>query len=184
MKIIFSFIAVIIFNSSIAQKIVRADYANGIYLSDSDYTNHHLFHGFNKKSSVHSFIELREHLHQIWIKAEDSTYKFYFSDIWGYRKDGEDWRVYDEVAYRIEDTVQVCIYTVPDFANGAADVSHFFSKNLTSQVHILSKNDLLEVYHSNAAFVEKVKELKWDETILKWNKKKQRYQFVDWLDRE
>lgn len=88
------------------------------------------------------------------------------------------------MAYRIEDTARVCIYAVPDFANGDASTSHFFSKNLTSQVHTLSKNDLLEVYHSNAAFVEKVKELKWNETIFKWDKKKQQYAFVDWLNKK
>ena len=181
MKTLFLIIAVIIFNSSNAQKISKADYSNGIYMTDLDYINQHLVNGFNKKSNGNKFIESREHLHQVWIKSTDSTFKFYFDEIWGYRKDGEDWRIYDEVAYRIEDTVKVCIYAVPDFANGAIATSHFFSKNLTSQVHTLSKNDLLEVYHSNTAFVEKVKGLKWDETIFKWDKKKQQYAFVDWL---
>ena len=73
---------------------------------------------------------------------------------------------------------------VPDFVNGANATSHFFSKDLSSQVHTLSKNDLLEVYHSNASFVEKVRELKWNETIFKWDKKKQQYAFVDWLSKK
>ncbi len=184
MKTIFSIIAIIIFNISNAQKISKADYANGIYMTEVDFVNQHLVHGFNKTSGGNKFIKLRELLHQIWIKAEDSTFKFYFNEIWGYRNDGEDWRVYDDVAYRIEDTGKVCIYAVPDFANGAAATSHFFSKNLTSQVHTLSKNDLLEVYHSNAVFVEKVKELKWNETIFKWDKQKQQYAFVDWLSKK
>ena len=184
MKTIFSILAVIILNISPAQQKEQINYANGIYLTDLDYVNHQIVHGFNKKPTSNKFIELREHLHQIWIKTEDSTFKFYFSDIWGYRKDGEDWRVYDEVAYRIEDTVKVCIYTVPDFVNAAIATSHFFSKDLRSQVHTLSKNDLLEVYHSNAVFVEKVKELKWNETIFKWDKQKQQYAFVDWLSKK
>ncbi len=39
----------------------------------------------------------------------------------------------------------------------------------------------MEVYHSNSAFVQKIKELPLTTSIEKWDKKNHRYQFINWL---
>ncbi len=60
---------------------------NGIYLSDKDYLNGKLSYGFNKDKGV-KFKDIKKL--SISIKETDTTFKFYFDEIWGYRKDGID----------------------------------------------------------------------------------------------
>lgn len=184
MKTLLTSFAFVLLHLSYAQTTVHSIDANGIYLSDGDYKNHHLLLSFNKKSSDHKYIDTWSHSHQVWIKFLDSTYKFYYGEIWGYRKDGEDWRVFDGEMYRIEDTTKICIYSIPTFIDGHTGYNSYFSKNLTTPIHSLTKNDLIEVYHTDTAFIARIKKLKWHNSLFKWDKNQQQYAFAGWLSRQ
>ncbi len=181
MKIIFilvNFLSAIVCYS---QNLKNEKAENGIYLSVKSYKEGVIFLPFSNKSQGSKFREPIGHPNEIWIKTEDSTYQFYFEDIWGYRRAGEDWRIYNNNAYRIEDTSKICIYTMPTFITYTPGDANYFSKDLESPIHPIERKDLEEVYHSDDRFIKHIKNLPWYESIMKWDRDKHQFEFINWL---
>jgi hypothetical protein len=153
---------------------------NGIYLSGSDFMQHTLHLPFNKKEG--SFKSPLGHYHELWLKTKDSIYKFYDDDIWGYRQHKKDYRVFKSDPYKIIYTGKIIIYEIPSTPGNGTGRTAFFSKDLQSPVYGLTKKQLIDVYHGDAAFIEKIKSMKWNESIFKWNKTTGHYEFIDWLN--
>ena len=181
MKALITIIFITIFCSSYAQSPNEAAFANGIYISSSDYIHAYLLQGFNQTLSNKKHIESWGHSHQIRIKDKDSVLTFYYSDIWGYRKDGKDYRIYNGTEYSIADTAIICMYSVPIRANGFTGDQIYFSKDLNSPVYELSKNNLINIFHDRYSFTKKMKDLHWYESVFKWDKKQNQYLFITWL---
>jgi hypothetical protein len=166
--------------SAIAQPPAFPD--NGIYISDTDFINHRLAFPFNKSTRKDTvFKNPIGHYHELWIKTRNSTYKFFDDDIWGYRQNGNDYRLYKSDPYKITYAGRIIIYSIPSTPGNGNGSTIFFSKDIQSPVHDLTRKLLLDAYHSDSVFVARVQQLKWSESIYKWNKKLQRYEFIDWL---
>jgi len=151
---------------------------NGIYLSDTDFIQKKLTRPFNNGVDV-KFKEINKIL--IAIKTPDSTYKFIVDEIWGYRQNGSDWRVFAGQQYRVDHVGKICIYTMPRWAaTDMADWS-YFSQSLTSPIHEVSKKNLATIFYSDSTFVNKINSLPTTAPIFKWDKEKHRYQFINWL---
>ena len=158
----------------------RSIYAdNGIYLSATDFTKHSLHLPFNKSEG--SLKSPLGHYHELWLKTKDSTYKFYDDDIWGYRENKEDYRIFKSDPYKIGYTGKIIIYTIPSTPGNGTGSTIFFSKDIDSPVHNLTKKKVMDVYHGNIGFIEKLKKMKWNESIFQWNKRTGHYRFIDWL---
>ena len=156
---------------------------NGIYRSDTDFVHHKLILPFNKSNSHGTrFKSPLGHYNELWLKTKDSTYKFYNDDIWGYRKRGEDFRIYENEIYKINYTGKIVIYTIYSTPGNGNGITSYFSKTLTSPAYYLSKKMLREVYHADKRFLQKIDEMKWNSSIYKWNKGKGYYEFIDWLE--
>ncbi len=181
MKNIFFLLALFSGKACFTQDKIDAKPENGIYLTLRNYTEANLFLPFINNSQGSKFREPIGHPNEIWIKTEDSTYKFYFEDIWGYRREGIDWRIYNNNAYRIEDTSQICIYSMPTFITYTPGITNFFSKDLAAPIHPLERKELVEVYHSNQSFIDHINKLPWYESIMKWDKNKHQFEFLNWL---
>lgn len=180
MKNKFVLLALFSITTCFAQEKIKGKAENGIYLTVRNYKEGSLFLPFNN-SEGSKFREPIGHPDEIWIKTADSTYKFYFEDIWGYRREGIDWRIYNSNSYRIEDTLQICIYSMPTFITYTSGVANFFSKDLEAPIHIIERKELLEVYHTNKKFIDHFKNLPWYESILKWDKINHHFEFINWL---
>ncbi len=163
-----------------AQKLGLAE--NGIYTSGTDFMNQKLILSFNKSESRGTtFKNPLGHYHELWLKTKDSTYKFFNDDIWGYREKSNDYRLYKSDPYKIDYTGHIIIYSVPSTPGNGTGSTIFFSKDINGPVYDLNKKRVLEVYHFDTSFVQRVKQMKWNESIYKWNKKLQHYEFIDWL---
>jgi hypothetical protein len=153
---------------------------NGIYISDKDFTDQHLQIPFNGKDA--KFKSPLGHFHELWIKTKDSTYKFYDDDIWGYRQTRNDYRLYKSEPYKILCTEKIIIYKISPTPDMSSGMTIFFSKGLTDDIHELTRKKLIEVYHTNNAFIQKLKKEK-SATIFRWNKEHDHYQFIEWLQK-
>ncbi len=152
---------------------------NGVYLADTDYLKGTLTYAFNKDEGF-KFKENRKL--PITIKTSDTIYKLYKDEIWGYRKKGIDWRLFNEEFYRVDYIGKICIYTLPGCSPcSISSATLYFSSNINSPLHQLTKKNLKEVYHTNTAFVQKVKNLPFTTSIEKWDKKNRYYEFINWL---
>lgn len=155
---------------------------NGIYQTSNNYVKGELLLPFdNSAKKERHFKEPFFHSNQLWVVEKDSTYKFYCDDIWGFRRDGMDWRLYENEGYRILYNSNSIVYEQPLFTNGRISSSLYFSRELNLPIKSLTKANLLEVYHDYAAFVEKIKRLKLFQSPIKWNKETRHYVFMDWL---
>jgi hypothetical protein len=153
---------------------------NGIYLSGSDFIQRKLHLSFNKKEG--SFKSPFGHYHELWLKTKDSIYKFYDDDIWGYRQKKKDYRIFKNDPYKIIYAGKIIIYEIPSTPGNGTGSTAFFSKDLQSPIYSLTKKQLMDLYHSDKVFIEKLKSLKWNESIFKWNKTTGHYEFIDWLN--
>ncbi|MES2332289.1 MAG: hypothetical protein V4539_21960 [Bacteroidota bacterium] len=151
---------------------------NGIYITDRDYNAGILTHGFNKRKGI-KLLENKRLF--IVIKDIDSSCRYYYDQIWGYRKDGVDWRIFNESGYQVESTGKICIYSLPVCVVCEATQPSYFSVDLTSPIHPLSRNYLMSAYHDKTEFVNKIKQLPWTTSIVKRDKKTHRYEFIAWL---
>lgn len=164
-----------------AQKAVRKLEDNGIYLTAEDYQNGILTHAFKKTKSI-KFNENKKSL--ISIKSADSSFRFYYDEIWGYRKDEVDWRVVSGSAYQVDQvdqTGKIYIYTLPICVACLTTPPLYFSADLTSPIHPLTRNDLMIVFHSDTGFINKLKQLPWTTSIIKRNKRTGNFRFIEWL---
>ncbi|MES2006339.1 MAG: hypothetical protein V4450_17610 [Bacteroidota bacterium] len=151
---------------------------NGIYLSYQDYLDGKLTQGFNKADGVH-FLENKKH--SISIKTRDSTYRFHHDETWGYRENNIDWRIWNEECYRIEYTGKICLYTLPGCLPCYTSATLYFSNNITTALHPLTRKNLVDVYHANTLFVQKIKKLPLTVSLEKLDKETKQYRFISWL---
>lgn len=177
--ILFSFILIgcNLFGQSDAVPIAK----NGIYYTSADFISKHLSFGYNNaKEDQIKFKNPLGHYHQLWVKTKDSLYKFYDTDIWGYRQNEVDYRLYSGEMYEVNYVGNICIYYLPIISNGSSGYFTCFSANLNSAVMELNKENLMEAFHSKTSFITKIKQMKGG--LYKMNKEKNRYLFIDWLE--
>lgn len=178
MKLIFILIGLAVPASLFSQTVQTSMLSNGVYLSDSDYQTHNLTRGFNRTKSAKLFDNSS---HYISIKTDSITQKFYYDEIWGYRKNGIDWRIYKEETYRVDYVGRVCVYTLVEGMPGNTSQFYYFSTDLNTPVHSISRKNLLAAFHSNSAFVEKLKKFPITRSLTKWDKENKCYRFITWL---
>lgn len=166
-----------------SQEIRHAIAANGIYLTEDDFVHHKLIMAFEKNDKQGMrFRTPLTHNRELWVKTKDSTYKFFNDDIWGYRENNNDERIYSDEDYKVEYIGKIIIYSTPsDPTTEGTSWTSYFSRDLHSPVHELSKKNLIETYHDNPHFVERIKKLNWTQSIFKINKETGEYRFIDWL---
>ncbi|MES2374506.1 MAG: hypothetical protein V4557_18155 [Bacteroidota bacterium] len=162
-------------NGQVNNKLLKD---NGVYLTAKDYQDRLLTHAFNKTKGI-KFLENKKLL--IVIKSFDSSYLFYYDQVWGYRKDGVDWRVFNELVYQVDQTNKICIYSLPPCVACLTTPPLYFSVDLNSPLHPLTRNYLTNAYHANTGFVNKIRELPWTTSVMKRDKKTHQYRFIDWL---
>jgi len=146
--------------------------SNGVYLSSEDFMDGKLTLPFNKEDRL----KFKENYRLVLgVKTPDTTFTFLYDEIWGYRKGGIDWRIFNDEFYQLAYAEKICIYTFP------GSPSLYFSKSLTMPLHELTRKNLIAVYNSNVFFVEKINALPLTKSVYKWDREKKRYRFIDWL---
>jgi hypothetical protein len=151
---------------------------NGIYITAKDFHDGLLTHAFNKAKDI-KFLENKRLF--VVIKSMDSSYLYYYDQIWGYRKDGVDWRVFNELTYQVEQTYKICIYSLPVCVACLTTPPFYFSVDLNSPIHPCTRTYLINAYHTNSGFVNKIKQLPWTTSIMKRDKDTHQFKFIDWL---
>ncbi len=182
MKNLITFLGVLCFQGCVAQQPKSYVKDNGVYLSANDFENNKLLLPFNKgEKPAIRIIEPFWHAHQIWVKTEDSTYRFYYDAIWGYRAQRVNWRVFNGEAYIVKYAGKICLYEMPVYSSIGSYYQDYFSATINSPIREVTRSDLLEVYHSNKIFTDNIKERGGYRTAFIWDKWHRRYVCEEWL---
>lgn len=152
---------------------------NGIYYSARDYIENRLSLSFDRKDAMH----FREPIfsHSLLLKATDTTYHFYYDDLWGYRRAGKDLRVWNDKAYHLFYSGKIYLYDEDILTDKVNLHAMYFSTGADAPVKELNKKNLEEAYHANTKFIQKLSKLKWYQSLYRKNKQTGTYQFIDWL---
>lgn len=152
---------------------------NGVYLSDSDFLYHRLTDAFaHTKGSMND-----NRKNYLVVEVAGARDTFYFDNIWGFRKAGEDWRVFNGEYYKVGFVNdKICLYDVPGTGQSEGmRTRHYFSVSPAAPVHHLGKRELMAAFSGNKAFCEKIRNMSFTKSIFKWDKARQNYVFVNWL---
>jgi|GEM_PF-5929895 len=126
---------------------------NGIYLSATDFAKHNLTDGFNDGQAGY---RIHDEGFQRAIKVDQPNApeeKILLSNLWGERKQGVDYRVFDGDSYKVEHSDRIFIYSKPTnlwMAGGGttySPVQYYVSRKADSPVHLITSSNLKDIFY-------------------------------------
>jgi hypothetical protein len=167
-----------------AQDKVNDIPAYGVYTSASDFNIHHLTDGFTTIDNQH---KLRDEVtHDVYVTNNGLSHKYSYDSIWGFRRKGDDWRIYNYRIYKVVYTGKACVYIRPtktDFSVPGLTrfETTYFSATPDSPVYPLTQENLLLVFKNDPSLVNKVNSLPASALVDKKDKSSGVYEFITWL---
>lgn len=155
MKTIKLMIAIFIM-ASFSQKTIAATQTTGLYLTSDDFVNHKL--SFETDGSNGGKIKLNRFFEsgKVVVTYNGKEQVFSKNEIFGYRSDGQDYRFFNNTAYKILDTKDFYIYSsfkLIQQGKGPKPVEAFYySSTAKSAVEPLSIKNLQNTYAENPKF--------------------------------
>lgn len=128
---------------------------NGVYLSANDFKHHALTDGFDNSQPGY---RLTDELFKPAVKiVEPNNQKIEIPDtqLWGERKEGVDYRLFNGELYRVEHADRIYVYSKPTGpsaigAPGNSMVSYYFSRKPDSPIHLITSSTLKDVYYDQS----------------------------------
>lgn len=161
--------------------------SNGIYKSAADFNAHVLSYSFNKPNHRNKIID--KVTHHVYVRKNDSSVKYKYMDIWGFRKNNRDWRIFDDTLFQVVYTGKVYVYIIPTKTDYSVDDDGYtrfqttwFSVTASSPVFELTRFNLLNVYGNNSSLLKKLSGMSENATVDKKDKATGDYKFVSWLN--
>lgn len=155
MKTIKLMIAICIM-ASFFQKTMAESRSTGLYLTSDDYVNHKL--SFATDGSNGNSIKLNGFLEGSKVVVTYNGKKQVLSknEVFGYRSNGQDYRYFNNTAYKILDTKDFYLYSTPKLVQegkGPKQVeTYYYSSTSSSMVEPLSIKNLENTYAENPKF--------------------------------
>jgi len=155
MKTIKLMIAICIM-ASLSQKTIAGTQTTGLYLTSDDFINHKL--SFETDGSNGGKIRLNGFFESGKVVVTNNGKEQVFSknEIFGYRSNGQDYRFFNNTAYKILDTKYFYIYSSPKLiqqGKGPKPVdTYYYSSTAKSEVQPLSIKNLENTYAENPKF--------------------------------
>lgn len=131
---------------------LQTTFATGLYLTAKDYQDHKLsFNG--DKINLRGFFNSTK----VTVVHDGKPQTFLKSEIFGYQDAGQDYRFFDNKAYRILENKEVILYAyahVLQQGKGLKPVEQFyFSSDHNEPIMVLTKANLEKAYGKNPKFV-------------------------------
>lgn len=132
---------------------------NGIFLNADEFQNGIPEMGFDKKSKEN---HIREFDNKVVLIENSEKAKFPKSAIWGFRKNNQDYRTFDNQDYAVAympKGLSIIFYTLGE-ATGEGNVkdefeaTYYFSRNSQSAIYPLTADNIKEVFSDQIPFVE------------------------------
>ncbi|RYU95231.1 hypothetical protein [Emticicia agri] len=138
---------------------------NGIFLNADEFENGIPEMGFDKKSKEN---HIREFDNKVILIENAEKTKFAKSEIWGFRKNNQDYRTFNNEDYAIAYApkgLSVIFYKLGD-VTGQANIKdefagkYYFSRNSQSAIYPLTAANIKEVFSDQIPFIEAISKVK------------------------
>ncbi len=149
---------------NLAQKIPQ----NGIYQTATDFLTRKLTNGFFS-SKIN---KLNDNNKSIRIEREDKRTVYESSEIWGFRKNGKDYRVFEKEFYKIDEVGPVVIYTIQDYLSAEQPIMfyyRFFSKDMNAPIVALTRRKLKRHFANDSAVINKINSFPKNRSLSTWS---------------
>ncbi|GAB4028878.1 hypothetical protein [Spirosoma gilvum] len=160
--IVFAVLAALPFSVLGQQNSHRVSFPdNGIYASSTDFATHTLTDGFNTGQPGY---RVKNELFEPVVKVDEPNHqevKIAMATLWGERKLGVDYRIFDGQLYRVEHSDRVIIYSLPATITGAGGNTYYFSRELNSPIYLITAHNLANVYYDQSAILAAFDTIDW-----------------------
>jgi hypothetical protein len=154
----------------VANNTTGASYAtdipqNGVFLNADEFQNGIPEMGFDKKSKDN---HIREFDNKVILIENAEKTRFAKSEIWGFRKNNQDYRTFNNEDYAIAYApkgLSVIFYKLGE-ATGEGNIKdefagkYYFSRNGQSAIYLLTSANIKEVFSDQIPFVEALSKVK------------------------
>ena len=176
-------IMVIILTFGITLKSNAQQQSNGLYLTFNDYQNHKLSYGSiakGDKIAIHDFLEGNT----ITVINNGKKQTFPKKEIFGFRKNNQDYRFQDNKVYQIIDTEGFYLYRhdrLTQQTKGLKPVSTvYFSTKADSGIVMLTEENIDKAFTANYKFRNSVQaEFKNDDALNEYDTALQKYKIKE-----
>lgn len=143
---------------------------NGVYLNSKEFIKSNPEMGFDKKSKKHKIHEGLFQNKLVLVEGVEKA-KFPKTSIWGFRKNGIDFRTVGIKDYKVENNTpksSLIIYSmeVPIGYKKVLDENkYFFSRNSESAIVELSRENLNKEFANQPELIKAINKLNWTENV-------------------
>lgn len=139
----------------------------GVYLTAEDFCQKLLTSGFDTGEGTWEDTERKV----LILSADSVKVEYDVRKIWGFRKEGMDWRVHGGSCYKISyRSNEIIIYTLPGYIRYDQPIVYderYFSASASAELFELTRRNLKKVYGSNRYFLEKLERHAF--AVSQWN---------------
>jgi hypothetical protein len=176
-------IMVIILTFGIAFKSNAQQQTSGLYLTFNDYQHHKLSYGNvvkGDKIAIHDFLEGNT----ITVTSNGKKQTFSKNEIFGFRKNNQDYRFQDNKVYQIIDTEGFYLYShdkLTQVGKGSKPVSTaYFSTKASNEILVLTQENINRAFASNYKFKNSVQaEFKNDNALNEYDSALKEYKIKE-----
>ncbi|MBV8389970.1 MAG: hypothetical protein JO080_09250 [Mucilaginibacter sp.] len=159
---------------------------NGVYLTENDYVNHKLSYGYDPNNAQGNKIILNDFLEgkNVTVVINSKKQVLPKNELFGYRKDGHDYRFQDNKVYEIVDSEGFYLYThdkLVQNGKGLKPVKEFyFSIKANSEIVQLTQQNIDKAFASNYKFRLQVQaDLPTDQALGTYDKALNKYEIKE-----
>ncbi len=161
--------------------------SSGIYKNGDDFSNGKLSLAINCETEKHK-IKLNDFFNKpyVIVKHNDSSYKFYKKDIFGYkicngsiyRFDGKK----ELLLFNSTEQILIYKYVIPNRTEGLTNVTnYYFSINANSPVQLLTKANLKKAFPANQKFRDEIdRKFKYNTQLAGYDDEHKMYK-INWI---
>ncbi len=161
--------------------------SSGIYKNGDDFSNGKLSLAINCETEKHK-IKLNDFLMKpyIIVKHNDSSYKFFKKDIFGYKScEGSIFRFVKNEAYILlnpDEKILIYKYNTANASRGLTNAtSYYFSEDANSSVKLLTKTNLKKAFPANQKFRNEIdRKFKYNTQLAAYDDEHKMYK-INWI---
>lgn len=140
---------------------------NGLYRTADEFTHRRITHGFDEGATNCYWKPVKSRCKPTSLQTVDSLLKLDEERYWGVRWQGTDYRIVKGNWYQVVDVDGLVVYELDDaWGMDGGGTTFYFSRSAGSDLHYLTRKELLQTFVDDSSMTAKVKSIRWPYHLL------------------